>query len=307
MEDRILINPENRMLGNSGSNDFSLYGAPADPVLTIRPADPETETDGSAPGDAPRSPSADAPDSLATPVGGATSATTLLPEGQSLGMAAAPTLAAPVAGEAAASDGSLGPAPAPALTVMALEGTALAPPVLTATPSSNAPASEGAETTAVLSGAPAATVPAFEGVEAVPLAASIVQDAQPELLAQAPLLGDVLTDGPQTGLAGLTAEVAPADALAPALDGVEDLLGADPAGGIATLVSLVSVSDVFDVSEAGSDIVQVADPVDLLDTLAADDSGAVAPADEDDSEPAETLLGPATDPLDDITDPLGGI
>jgi hypothetical protein len=308
MEDRILINPDNRMLGNSGSNDFSLYGAPADPALTIGPADPKTTSDSAAPGATPGGASADPPDSLAaTSVGGATPSPTLPPEAQSLGMATTPTLTAPVAGEVVISGGSLIPAPVPAPTVLTLDGAALTPPFLAATPSANAPASEGAGPAAVLAAAPAATVPAFEGVEAVPLGASIVQDAQPELLAQAPLLGDVLTDGPQTGLAGLTAEIAPADALAPALDGVEDLLGTDPAGGIATLVSLVSVSDVFDVSEAGSDIVQVADPVDLLDTLAADDSGAAAPADEDDSGPPETLLGPATDPLDDITDPLGGL
>jgi hypothetical protein len=296
MEDRILINPDNRMLGNSGSNDFSLYGAPADPLLTIGAANSARFSDNPAPAASADSASGDpiAPNAAALEDQAGPSLAPLADASSSAPIAApAPAIATPGAVEPAVSGGSLipAPAPAPAATVMALDDTALAAPVL-ALP-------------------PPATNPAFEPVEvapleAAPVAAAGVTDAQPEPLPQTALPSDVLTEGPQAALAGLTAGIAPAEALSPALDGVEDLLGTDPAGGIATLVSLVSVSDVFDVSEAGSDIVQVAGPVDLLDTLASDVPDLAPPAVDDEAEPAETLLGSVADPLGGLDDPLEG-
>ena len=92
-----------------------------------------------------------------------------------------------------------------------------------------------------------------------------------------------------------------------ATDDVSDLLGADPAGGVATLVSLVTITDVIalpqDASGAG-EVVQ-GGTSDLLDTLSADATGATAPPDKDpdagagaDVDDAPPLLTPISNPLD---------
>jgi hypothetical protein len=55
-------------------------------------------------------------------------------------------------------------------------------------------------------------------------------------------------------------------------DTLDDLAGTDPAGGVATLVSLVSVADMFDLNPVGAPTIeQVADPgFAMLDALATD-------------------------------------
>jgi hypothetical protein len=79
-----------------------------------------------------------------------------------------------------------------------------------------------------------------------------------------PKLADVAT--------GAFATLGPVDSAADAADDVQNLLGTDPAAGIATLVSLVSVTDVLPVTEAANDAGEKAeDPTaDLLEALAAE-------------------------------------
>jgi hypothetical protein len=293
MDDRILINPDNRMLGNSGSNDFSLYGAPPNPAVTVGPAGPDEARDApslptpaaAVPGEAPF-PSSDLAQSgfAGTPV------PSIAPASAAAAPAAAPASAGSLPGPLPEVGGSLAPAP----MTLGLEGSALAAPILPPSTPGLDGLSHGLQVQ------PAAVPP--PAPEAV--AASL---EQPASLEQTPLLAETVTEGPQSALAALTAEIAPVDLSAPVVEGVEDLLGTDPAGGIATLVSLVSVSDVFDVSEVGSDVVTVADPVDLVDTLAADLPEIAPPADEDGPDPADTLLGSVTSPADDLGDPLGGL
>jgi hypothetical protein len=291
MEDRILINPDNRMLASSGSNDFSLYGAPADPLFTIRQAEPEAASGPDPSGEQQTSTGSPGPGGAA-PAVEAIVPVTPLREAQSPGSATTPSAnpAPPPAADGPVSGGSLTPAatPVPAPTVMTLDGGTLEAPTLVTSTTSP---------------------PVADGLEAAPIRVTPARADDGESPEKAPLLSDVLETGPNTGLAELTAEIAPADALDPIVEGVEDLLGTDPAGGIATLVSLVSVSDVFDVSEAGSDIVQAGDPADLLDSLSADLPDLAPPVDDGSDEPAETLLGSASppDPLGDVGDSLGGL
>lgn len=92
---------------------------------------------------------------------------------------------------------------------------------------------------------------------------SLAETATAPLLDTVDTLATATLDATSTG--PLAAVAAPVE---DALDGV---LGVDPPGGIATLVSLVSISDVFDVGEDQS--AESAAPIlvpDLLDTLATD-------------------------------------
>ncbi|HTU13072.1 MAG TPA: hypothetical protein VMG08_19440 [Allosphingosinicella sp.] len=137
--------------------------------------------------------------------------------------------------------------------------------------------------------------------------------------------GATSADGPATVLEGLgmpTAEV-PVDALPPTLSGVQatigavedqidsiegsivDLLGSDPTGGIATLVSLVEVTDLLDLRGTGaSDAAEVGgSALRLLDDLSSDlifaepllDQTEVGDAQDDADTP---LLSPLVPPLD---------
>jgi hypothetical protein len=100
-------------------------------------------------------------------------------------------------------------------------------------------------------------------------------------------------------LTGPLASVTAADPLAAAEDDVADLLGTDPAAGVATLVSLVTITDVVDLRQAGSpegELVQ--SPADsMLNALAADAEGETAPADVKES-PASDLVS-IPDPAED--------
>jgi hypothetical protein len=130
-------------------------------------------------------------------------------------------------------------------------------------------------------------------------------------------------------LAGPLADVEIGAAIGEASDDVSDLLGADPAGGIATLVSLVSVTDVFDFGQMAGEDELAAPATDqglvLLEDLASEmpaisdpdeveeASGAVPFENEDPLHIATSNLpdpfglspSPLSDPIDG--DPLGGI
>ncbi|HVQ07011.1 MAG TPA: hypothetical protein VMS43_01115 [Allosphingosinicella sp.] len=85
--------------------------------------------------------------------------------------------------------------------------------------------------------------------------------------------GPAGVDGPPIGLGAVTGTLEAAQG-----DG-QDLLGSDPAGGIAALVSLVSVTALFDLRDAGFDSADGgADPtLTMLDSLAADLAGSPLP------------------------------
>jgi hypothetical protein len=254
MDERILINPDNRFLASSGANDFSLYGAPSDPALTIRSA----EADGGGL-------TADAPQ------GGNATAGAGDPSPHDIQQSALPAAdgAGPLWGSAAV----VGRAPDPASPAQApVSGEA------PDAPTALAPAAFGL--TAPL--APASADPSSGPAAQVQPLAQLASVDQAEPLAAA-------VSGP---LASLSID----EAVGRAADDVQDLLGTDPAAGIATLVSLVSISDVVDLGDAGTGAADVVvSPVDsMIDALAADPLGALAPDPEeaDDGAPAAgTLLG----------------
>ncbi|MDP9413755.1 MAG: hypothetical protein M3Q08_06615 [Pseudomonadota bacterium] len=380
MPDRILMNPDNRLLASTSSNDFSLYGAQPDAAATFREAESGLGTDAPDAGAAaPSAPVQEAlpegqQDSVAEPSGD--EAADVQP--QALSPPAVPftpdfTTAATAAGGSPASalsdelpTGSLIPvgnaaaaSPQPALapdTVAPVEAAApsaqpmsvaapaqamsLSPPViqpvgqatepLAASPAGGSslgsatqpgPATELVQTT---QSSPAAdlvqTTPVSQATELAQTtlpspAADLVQTtlpSQPTELVQTPAAGpapevsaastpvtaEQIFDAPT----GVFATLGAVDPAADAPDDVQDLLGADPAAGIATLVSLISVTDVIPVAEAGQAASQAAaDPFqDMLDSLAADPV------------PASNLLGddtndaPATG-LIGAPDPPGGI
>jgi hypothetical protein len=319
MDEPILIHPDNRMLANSASNDFSLYGAPAEAEVLIGPA--------TAPGDAGLPGSQH---SAGTPIAEPSHAlahgafplshagTDAAPEGAPAAPAiiafapAAPSFAPSAEG----SGGSLTPialapasppAAAPILPGQA-EGSAALPdlsvPTVAAPLPSPAPV-EAAAQPAIAAAEPAAAI-------AAPVE-SVIEDAAGAVAAPVQALLDQAAPlAPVLDALDAVVGAAPADALGAIDDGVQDLLGADPAGGISTLVSLVSISDVLDVREAGSDTPSTGDdPVSmLLDTLSADPAGGLAGTehdgdDGDDGAAALVTLTGTSDDDDDAGDLLG--
>lgn len=323
MDDRILINPENRMLGNSGSNDFSLYGAQPDPAVIIGPAPAPDNVE-----DAPAGNSGPVPLSTATPA--SISAATEAARPTDVPAAPAPSDAAfgapqPASSGPAAdseSGGSITPflpgailaafdaqgLTAPSLAEAAADSAAVPAPTVAspAVTSTAEPLAQGMDTSALGAAtvAEAAADVAVSLPETVSGAAASLTEAvsgTASSLTEALPLGAAVQALPE-----IVAEIVPVDPLAPATEEVQDLLGADPAGGIATLVSLVSISDVLDLGAVvteGADA--AADPAaDLIEMLALDATGEAAPPalDEDDGDGGDSLLAMPLPPPDDILD-----
>jgi hypothetical protein len=329
MLDRILINPESRFLGSSAANDFSLYGAQPPAAVAIRAADDAPLADA---GDDSRVAGSGSPaDDGGAPFPSQTFASAdTVAEGFGSPLFALPAIARPgeiaeasraeaVAGTssgAAVSDfpGEVAGSGAPATSSLTPAPAAEAAPVGTA-------ASEGDMA------APAAPVHAMsltpDAVSALLLATPVIDQATDALVADpsptisaavAPLdllpateatgpVIDAAADVPEA-VTGTLAAALPAEAP----DALDDLAGSDPAAGIATLVSLVSVPDVLAVPAAGApDVAAAADSgADMLDTLAADTIEVTLPAhdtsDGDEAVGDDAPAVPADDPLDDPID-----
>jgi hypothetical protein len=295
----------NRLLASSPSGDFGLYGAqPVYPVSFGPVPIPGNEEDaasqgtaGSAPLPADSlSPVADAqgvPTSANPPIATGTIAPpqSLLPEQHSFqGGEVSPSATPPNpfdlspvmlgSGQAAPHNG----APAHAAEAP-MAGTPLAHPVL---PGDGTVALDTIDSAVVpvlgaiqdTSDAVLDTVDATIGAVASPLFGAL-GDALPETISDsvAPL-----TNGVTDGIAGLDLPhlidaVPGIVAIGGVDDGADDglatdLLGSDPAGGIATLVNLVTVTDLLDLRDAGAPVDPTGEGLgtvsDLIDTLAAD-------------------------------------
>jgi hypothetical protein len=280
MDERILINPDNRFLAGSGANDFSLYGAPSDPALAFRAAEPDGGgLDRDAPsGDGAREAGGD-------------------PPSDDIQQSALPASDASGAAWGSAAVAARAPDPAPAAQTAIADGAPAAASAL-------APAAFGltaplAPSPAAADAAPVAPVPAATQDQALVQIAQVSQATQAE---QAEPLAAAVS-GP---LASLSID----EAVGRATDDVQDLLGTDPTAGIATLVSLVSISDVVDLGDVGAEMPDVVvAPIDtMLDALAADPLGALAPEpDEDgtDESAGAGLLGAAPLPDDPGDLPFG--
>ena len=304
MPDRILLNPENRGLATSGSNDFSLYGAQPDPAVLLRP----DHSDGSPGETASSSAASPAPqaDRSEAPVSGAD---VQQPQNLSLAPEAASSPPAPAALHEAA------PSSAEAATTGSLIPLAFAAAAFPANPTlaeSNAPTPDAPTPIQP----PLAAAPA----EAISLAAPTLEAAAQAVPAPVdavtiPVVADAPGTVPETSeiladpVNGAFATLGPIDAAADSADDVQDLLGSDPAGGIATLVSLVSVSDVLPVTEAENDAGEAAEDLgnDLLDSLAADplESNLLGTDADDDGPAAGLLTTPASSADVDLPGGLG--
>lgn len=281
MQAEILIAPANRWLAGGAHNDIANFGAPFLPLLSIHPA------------------SSNAP--ALSDHGSAVPAAGLASPAQSLAEPEPANLPAPLAARQPVDQS------APA-----------APPAIQAPTS--APAETGSLTPANFTHSPFSTLtlPVEAPTEARALAetasspAELTQLVDPaELASSAPALPADL-DLPQI-------EIGPVVALAEQSAGEAiELLGNDPAGGIATLVSLVSITDIIDLNDVlapDSGVVETAgDPgLSMLDALA-DDLVTVDPlaAESDDTDgdsapipgldaplPTPTSLPTLDDPLDD--------
>ncbi|AQR74414.1 hypothetical protein [Sphingomonas sp. LM7] len=288
MLDPILLNPDNRLLAWS-TQDFGLYGGQTPIDLQIGEAKP-----------APGAPPADVQTAAVgiAQAAPAALATTPVEPGAVVAEAQEPPEATHLSGATAY--------PGFALDLAALQAptflTAAAPAALSvfapahpggtvhAAAPAEAPTSSTGAAEAVASGAPSALAEmAGHVVTKAPLvtdAGAAVHDAIDFLTTTVDMVAQTVTpilDSVTSPVIDAVAELAsaPLDAatsgpLAEAVfplvdDQLGDLLGADPVGGISTLVSLVSISDVFDVSDSGMS--EASAPLlvpDLLDTLATD-------------------------------------
>jgi hypothetical protein len=305
--DPIFFPSANRLLASSPSGDFGLYGAqPVYPVSFAPSPAPGNDQDGPS---QPSVPSAALPAGLiplatddaqgvptsANPplaTGTIVPPQSLLPEQHPFqgGDAAVSPSATPLnpfdlspvmlgSSQAAPHDG----APAHAAEAP-LAGTPLGHPVLPA--DGTAPLDTIASTVAPVLGAiqdtsdaVLDTVDATIGALASPLFGAL-GDALPETIVDtvAPL-----TNGVTEAIAGLDVPhlieavpgiVAIGGVDDGSIDSAIDLLGSDPAGGIATLVNLVTVTDLLDLRDAGAPVDPTGEGLgtvsDLIDTLAAD-------------------------------------
>lgn len=292
----ILFHADPRWLGSGLANDFSLFGAQPAMFFALAPQN----TDGATPSVAgPSAPEIDDPQA-APPVARG--------EVGSLGVADAspPSAAASpiVSGSRAGAD------PEP---MAAPPSPSLAEPAMP--PASGAGLSASGESSHAADRSGAGSPSAADDVSDASLSASLLQvpmavgpiasvvDIVPAvtsgILQNAGKLVDGLTDTLADGVEGL-----PLDALmaAPAallggvgslVEGVSeglpihDLLGSDPVAGVATLVNLVTVSDVIDLQDAGApadlSLAGSGSPLDqLLDTLTAEPILLPDPFDDDD-------------------------
>jgi hypothetical protein len=327
MLDRILFNPENRLLGSS-TGDLSLYGGQVDPTLAIREAGdgglPVEARDGDASGDISPATSSPAGDvASAVPAGTLSEATGNAGAGSTIPHLIASPLAlspgvSPVQFESGAAPivtawqpGVPLPTGAGSLTPALANAAAAPPDQASAAPTDTlihtAPA--GAAMLAAAALAPVAAVaPALGDLTTAPvlLATNLIEatlthvenvaaeagqlvgnlvttplftpppllddlgDITSSVLGAVPPLVEGLSDvagGPINATTDLLSAT-----VSGATDTLDDLAGADPAAGVATLVSLVSVADMFDLNPVGAPTIEdAADPgLALLDTLAAD-------------------------------------
>jgi hypothetical protein len=308
MLDRILITPDNRLLAFS-THDLSLYGGQTSPEFRVGEAEhafsaqpsadtPSTDSQGIAPqhgaypapeivADAPviaGIPAAPAADAIARPLIALQTVDLsgpLVPAPTESAMVPVPTHIAggpwpsPQAPDAEGASGAVAAGTVPGLvtthavqlpvlvnslveTTGEVAGSVVGSATSTLAPTVDAVTSALAAT-GDLAGATVAT--AAEVVAPVTATAAQLVDTvtdTAEAVATAPL--DAASAGPLAGTVLPLVE-----------DDLSGLDGADPPAGVATLVSLISISDVFDVSD-GPAAEQVA-PIDapgLLDTLAAD-------------------------------------
>lgn len=335
MPDRILLNPENRALASSGSNDFSLYGAQPNAAVSLRPA-PSSSDIGEAPAN---SGSAVAPPS-ADPPGARADESAEHVEAESFGANSTPGRPAPghvtsaeAVSEGSAGTGSIIPLQFAAAAFQDNSALTLAAKLPETQPAaSQPPASTGDGAAGQVSSSNVRAVDdkageSFEGfnltapdlpfggvslaaaeASATPGLSSLNLDVEPaealpSALAEA---SEGLTDAGS----GVFAALGEVDAAAGgAVDDVQDLLGTDPVAGIATLVSLVTVSDVLPVSEAGNEEGDAAEAAgsDMLDALAADTASEsnLLGTDADDASAAASVTSPA--PPTGGLDPLGGL
>jgi hypothetical protein len=300
-----LFRPDSRTLGGSPGSDLALYGGVpfatflAPPTQNLSFAAHAPDGAGSAP-----SPAATALARAGTPAEAEPS-----PVGfgeaapQPVPAATAAHTAAPAAAASAAEPftGSLLPA-----GFSGAEHALLAPLV----------SSASSQDAAAPSAPVAAALPADAGARslAAPTLATVA-DAAPGEALQTPAGASVVAAADSVIVAA-TEAATPVLQVAPAVgavaDDVQDLLGSDPAGGIATLVSLVSVSDVLDLGQAGADV-PAADPaLAMLDTLSADllppdaAGDAPIPLPEHHDDPAPAPLPGVPDPLHDLPGDAGG-
>jgi hypothetical protein len=259
MDDPILFNPDNRLLGGA-TGDLSLYGGQSGPKFSIHQARDDApsaqEPSGDAvPGAVPAAAPADEPAARLSPDDS--------PE--------------PVIHGAGAST--------PAAFLITSPGSSFEPlasatpavsPIGTATGISDwNPASHGA----------GSTIPVLDKVAAAD--AIEVADATPGIVTgtATAMLDDLAATGPSIAMAvppiadtagaALHATVgAVEDTLGAVEDMLDGLAGSDPLGGVATLVSLVSVSDMFDLNPGDAPVIDAAgDPgLGVLDTLAGEET-----------------------------------
>lgn len=297
----ILFQSDSRLLGTSPASDFGMYGAqPAytaqfSPAGTDRGADPSDEA---AEGHA--APLAEVPDG--TGAAAAAPAAHDAPAAHSVALTPLPAAAAPSSAEAASLPPLAGPSALTPISLPAANETdaPIVPeppgsdgaPALPAASSAGPPPSAGpgdlAEAaffsapvlTATSSVVPALVANVADLVPALPPVGSLADglaDTVTEAIDALPL--DALTATPAAAI-GAVSDIA--DDLP-----VQDLLGADPAGGIATLVNLVTVADVLDLKEAGApadgSLAGIGTPLDhLLDTLTAEPIAPPETFDDDD-------------------------
>ena len=238
MIEPILFDPQNRLLGAS-AGDLSLYGGQSHSGFSVHEARDDRDP---------------AP---ATPASGAAEGARV-PDGGSPGLADAPA--------------SIDPAPEP----MSGGATAASTPFLLAPdlpPLHPAllDSDQASETPVVSSWSPIATgagAPAFFAAPAAPSSGGVAEDGLATIVStevfHLPGAAGPLAES-ATGTVSLT--------LGAVDDTLSDLAGTDPLGGVATLVSLVSVSDMFDLHPVDAPVADV--PADLglgmLDTLIGDD------------------------------------
>lgn len=232
MPDSILINPVNRWLASGGTTEFFNYGLTADPQFSIQPARALGTPHET------HSPAAESTEAI-----GATEASSLPPDTILHEPAAAATepphstlsisLASMPGPDAAHETGSIAPSAASHF---------MAAPM-------SAPSHQAAAHAEPAPGADPSTV---------------TPAVLPDLLTHpaADALHFAAGPGPALGAINQTA--------GDAVDSVHDLLGGDPAGGIATLISLVTITDILDLRDAGLDPQGGADPAAMLDQLATD-------------------------------------
>lgn len=328
MVDDILFRPDRDWLASSGAGDIALYGAPSDPTVNVRAADApalDVTDKGGSPAPSPELSGTGAPRQVAEVDTGST-LPNIQPEAAS--SALAPTAFAPAQNAFSPTDPSIAdggasiPAPAPTsgLTSRGEMEPAKAAPVMSdlAGPGLAALAPVGAPTALVEE----AIAPLGLGA---PVIGTILPDAaslaDPVLESATSLVDDVLPD-----VGALAAPALPLDAVAVQADSLAedatDLLGADPEGGIATLVSLVSLSDIMDLRDAGEEDGpdSASAMIDALaaDLVTADPLQAETERDDDDGLPVDALGDapvvaadiappplPVDPPVDDLLDGLG--